>query len=98
MEEKFIDAVSSPPDTAFKVGDAVTLVMEERLGWLAIFYGFVLPLIVMVAVLIMVSAGGGSETEAALLGIGSLLPYYLLLYLFRQKIEKDFIFRAERKN
>jgi sigma-E factor negative regulatory protein RseC len=96
MEEKFIDAIAQPGER-FRAGDTVTLVMEERLGWIAIFYSFVLPFIVMVTVLFVMSGLGRGETEAALFGLGSLLPYYLLLYVFREKIEKDFSFKAERK-
>jgi sigma-E factor negative regulatory protein RseC len=68
------------------------------MGWKAIFYGFFLPLVVMVAVLFVSYALGSSEIQAALYGIGSLIPYYLLLYVFRKKIEKDFVFKAEKKN
>ncbi len=94
MEEKIIDAVSSDP--LYK-GDAVTVIMEEKLGRLAIFYGFFLPFIVMVSVLFTARGLGGSEPGAALLGVGSLLPYYLVLYTLRKKIEKDFIFKAEKR-
>ena len=52
----------------------------------------------MIAVLFTAHALGSSESEAALLGIGSLLPYYLALYTLRKKIEKDFIFKAEKKD
>ncbi len=97
MQEKIIDAVSSVP---VQEGDAVTVIMEEKLGWIALFYGFFLPFIVMVSVLFLLYALGSSEIKAALFGIGSLVPYYLVLYLFRKKIEKDFIFivKTEKKD
>jgi sigma-E factor negative regulatory protein RseC len=97
MKEKIIDAVSVS-DEPLRKGDTVTVIMEEKLGWLAVFYGFFLPFIVMMIVLFVSYGLGGSETEAALWGIGSLVPYYLLLYVFRKKIEKDFIFKAEKKD
>lgn len=94
MEEKIIEAVSSEP---LQKGDIVTVIMEEKLGWIAVFYGFLLPFILMVSVLFVAYALGSSEPKAALLGIGSLLPYYLVLYTLRKKIEKDFIFKAEKR-
>lgn len=97
MEEKIIDIIPAPPDS-LQIGDAVVVMMEEKLGWKAIFYGFFLPLIVMVTSLFFSYALGSSETGAALYGIGSLVPYYLLLYIFRGKLEKDLIFMAEKKN
>lgn len=97
MEEKIIDAIPVSREP-LKIGDTVVVMMEEKLGWKAIFYGFFLPLIVMVAVLFVSYALGSSETRAALYSLGSLIPYYLLLCVFREKIEKDFIFKAEKKN
>jgi sigma-E factor negative regulatory protein RseC len=97
MEEKIIDTVPVSRDP-LKIGDIVVVIMEEKLGWKAIFYGFFLPFIVMVTSLFVSYALGSSEIKAALYGIGSLIPYYLLLYVFREKIEKDFIFKAEKKN
>lgn len=93
MQEKIIDAVSREPLTP---GDTVTIKMEEKLGRLALFYGFILPFIVMIGVLFLLYLLGGSENSAALIALGSLVPYYLLLYVFRKKVEKDFIFFAEK--
>jgi sigma-E factor negative regulatory protein RseC len=96
MGEKIIDAVSISVQSLQK-GDAVTVFMEEKMGRQAVFYGFFLPFIVMIAVLFGSYALGSGDIKAALLGIGSLLPYYLLLYIFRDKIEKDFRFTVEKK-
>lgn len=95
MDEKIIDAV---PVGTLAVGDDVRIVMHEKLGTKAVFYGFFLPFLVMVTVLFLVNGFGGGEVTAALAGLGSLLPYYVLLYFFRSKVEKDFVFRAEKKN
>lgn len=97
MQEKIINAVPVSRDS-LQIGDTVVVTMEEKMGWKAIFYGFFLPLIVMVAVLFFSYALGSGETQAALYGIGSLVPYYLLLYVFREKVAKDFVFKAEKKD
>jgi sigma-E factor negative regulatory protein RseC len=94
MQEKIIDAVTHEP---LQVGDTVTIVMEEKMGWLAVLYGFVLPFVLLIAVLFGLYLSGRKETDAALYAIGSLVPYYILLYIFREKIEKDFVFKAEKK-
>ncbi|UCH94802.1 MAG: SoxR reducing system RseC family protein [Candidatus Aminicenantes bacterium] len=97
MEEKIIDTVPVSPDP-MQIGDTVVVVLEEKLGWRAVFYGFFLPFIVMVTVLFVSYALGSGETKAALYSIGSLIPYYLLLYVFREKIGKDFVFKSEKKD
>ena len=96
--EKIIEAISVSAPGSLKIGDRVTLMMEEKWGWLAVFYGFFLPFIVMITVLFAAYALGSSEIHAALYGMGSLVPYYLLLYGFRQRITGDLVIKAEKKS
>jgi positive regulator of sigma E activity len=95
--ERIIDAVVTPIEETLTVGERVNLVMEERWGWWAVFYGFLLPFVVMITVLFISYALGSGETGAALYGIGSLVPYYLLLYGFRSRITRDLVFKAEKQ-
>ena len=90
---KIIDAVAQEP---LNNGDSVTIKMEEKFGWTALFYGFILPFILLVLVLFVLHALGSSEIDTALSAIGSLVPYYMVLYFFKERIEKDFIFKAEK--
>ena len=92
MTEKYIETISGQ---TLEIGDEVTVIMAEKLGLKAIFYSFFLPFLVMVLVLVVLLTTGSSETIAALTAIGSLFPYYLILYRLRKNIGKDFIFRAE---
>jgi len=96
MTEKFIDTLAAPGDS-FKLGDSVTVIMAETLGRTALLYGIILPLIVMVFILVLFTALGRSEAQAGLFALGGLVPYYLLLYVFRQKVEKNFSFTVEKK-
>lgn len=92
MTEKYIETISRQE---LEIGDNVTVVMEEKLGLKAIFYSFFLPFLVMMLVLLIMLTSGAGETTSALAAIGSLLPYYLILYLTRKNIEKNFVFRSE---
>ncbi|MCU0288304.1 MAG: SoxR reducing system RseC family protein [Acidobacteria bacterium] len=92
-KEKIIDAITLEP---LKKDDAVLVKMEEKLGWIALFYAFFLPLFILLALLFSLPALGFSETLAGIIALGSLMPYYLVLYLFRKKIEKKFVFTAEK--
>ena len=95
QKEREILATSHQP---LKVGDTVSLEMEERLGWIALFYSFVLPFLIMILVLFGLFASGVSQTTSALIAVLSLAPYYLVLYRFRSKLEKDFVFLAVKKD
>ncbi len=92
MEEKYIDAWS---DRNFREGDRVTVILEKKLGWVALFYGIILPFIILVTVLAGLTLAGKSETISAITALLSLIPYYILLHFFSPKIEKKFSFKAE---
>lgn len=73
-------------------GDNVTVSMKQSTGFTALFLGYVLPLIIVIISLIILVALRYPELIAGLMSISSLLPYYLILYLFRKKINENFIF------
>lgn len=94
-KEKIIDAISAE---ALSNGDAVTVYMEARMGWKAVLYGFILPFIVLMGLLFILRSLGAPEVVAAPAALAGLAPYYLILYLLRKRIEKEFVFKAEKKN
>ena len=81
-----------------EVGDSVVVSMSGVNGRDAVVFAFVLPFIIMVAVLYCCLRLTSDEAAAALVGIGSLIPYYLILYLFRAKLKKRFSFVLENKS
>ncbi len=64
-------------------GAMVEINMQERHGWLGVFFAFVAPLLLVVGILFALAGPLGSEESAALVGLAALLPYYGLLYLTR---------------
>lgn len=95
MDEKIIEAQT---EESLVIGDEVRVVMAARLGWKAVNLGFIFPLVVMAGGLFISSALGVGDVYSSLIGLGCLFPYFVFLYLFRSRIEKDFVFRAEKKN
>lgn len=73
-------------------GQDVTVFMKKATGYAALFLGYVIPLILVVAVLIITNILNFSELSSALLSIGILIPYYSLIYLFKNKINNRFTF------
>ncbi len=93
QEEKIIDV------TGFynvKPGDRVTVIMNQSMGYAALFLGYLLPLIIVIAVLVTAVSSGLSELPSGLISIGSLAPYYLFLFLFRKRINKKFTFSIKQ--
>ena len=77
-------------------GDKVVVEVEQRLGWLAVLLAFVLPFLLMTAVL-WIAGMRWTETVAGTVALCSLLPYYGVLALFKGKLKRKFNFSA-RKN
>ncbi|MBK9389144.1 MAG: SoxR reducing system RseC family protein [Bacteroidetes bacterium] len=88
-EEKIIEVKGS-----FDVrnGDTVTVMMKQSTGFNALFLGYLLPLVIVITLLILLAIMKYSELASGLLAISSLLPYYLILYLLRKRINDKFIF------
>jgi sigma-E factor negative regulatory protein RseC len=61
----------------------------------ALLLGFGLPFVVLVAVLFTVLLITGNEGAAALSGLAALVPYYAVLFLFRNRIRDKLSFSIE---
>ena len=93
-KEKIIE-IKKHTATSHQVGDKVIVTMGKEEGRDAIILAFIIPFILMVGVLMIVLYFSKNEALAALLGIGTLIPYYLLLYLLKDKVTRKFAFRLE---
>jgi len=90
QEEKYLDVPTHGRE--YRVGEQVRVQVEKRLGLKAVALGYVLPLLVLLAVLITLITMGIPELKAAPLALLSLPVYYLALYASRKKLEKTFTF------
>lgn len=91
-KEKLVDVDMSGAES-LSVGQTVTVVAGERMGMTAVLLAFGLPLLLLLIALIAVVALTGSEKVAAIVSIAVLVPYYVVLFLCRDRIKKDFGFR-----
>ena len=88
-EEKIIE-VSGSYDV--KPGDTVTILMKQSMGYAALFLGYLLPLFAVVAILIFLISMKVPELSAGLLSLAILIPYYIVLFFFRKRINEKFTF------
>jgi len=91
-EEKIIEVVGN---YAVKQGDNVIVEMKLSMGYRALMLGYILPVILVIIVLIILAAAHISELSAGIMSISVLIPYYILLYIFRNKISKEFSFKIK---
>ncbi len=93
-EEKFVDVTNTL--TGLSVGDRVEVLLAQNQGFKAVFFGYGLPLIILLAVIFICNGITGREGFSALIGLGSLAPYYLLVFLFRKRITRSIEFKLRK--
>ena len=87
----------------FAVGDTVEVMVQQKMGWKAVILAYLLPFFVMLAV---VAVGSGIGNRIAEIGeevIGTvalcaMAVYYIVLGLFKDKLQREFSFTAKRKS
>ncbi|MDT8401151.1 MAG: SoxR reducing system RseC family protein [Bacteroidales bacterium] len=80
-----------------KAGDRVLVVMSQSLGFRALFMGYLLPFIIVMIVLITMTSLSFSEPLSGLTALLSLIPYYAVIYLKKEKIGKSFSFTIKKQ-
>ena len=88
-EEKIIEV---PGRYNVKPGDLVTILMKQSMGYAALLLGYVFPVITVIAVLIMLISLRVPELTSGLISLAILIPYYSVLYFFRNRINEKFTF------
>ncbi len=96
MEEKEISIQNYTGN--YQVGEKVNIIMARALATKALTIGYIFPFLLIVILLLGLSAMGINELQAGIISLTTLLPYYLLIYLFRNKIERKFIFSIRKYN
>ena len=73
-------------------GQDVTLVLGASMGLKAVLLCYVAPLAVLLAVIIGLGALGAGELMSGLIGLAAVGLYYFLLWLFRKRIRREYVF------
>lgn len=88
--------VPTSPWQNYQVGDTVILQLKASMGHKAVWIGYVIPLIILMAVLLGVTATGVHELKAGLLSIAAVALYYLAVWLFQEKLKNEYIFSIKQ--
>lgn len=89
--EKAVE-VPTDPYASYGVGDEVEVLLKASMGMKAVWLAYFLPLVVLLAVILGLIGLGVGEVAAGLSGIAAVGVYYLLLWLFRDRLRNEYIF------
>lgn len=91
VKDKIID-IETPKAANYMVGQHVTVTLKESLGYKALLLGYLIPLVILVLTLVLMLAVSGNEPLSALVAVLLMVPYYLMVYIKRDKLRKTFNF------
>ena len=98
-------------DEQWAVGDSVEVMVQQKMGWKAVVLAYLLPFFVMLAVMFIGNGllamddeatgllGDEAKREAVLgtVALCAMAVYYLVLGMFKDKLQKEFSFTARKR-
>ena len=79
----------------FSVGQNVIVSASKDVANKALLLGFGIPFLLLICVLLITLRLTNEEGFAALVAVGSLVPYYFMIWLMRDKIQQRISFQIE---
>ena len=98
-KEMTVTLANSPsPIADIKVGDEVEVMVQQKMGWKAVVLAYLLPFFVMLAVMLIGNAIWAVREEIlGTIALCAMALYYLLLGMFKDKLQKEFSFTARKR-
>ena len=86
-------------DEQWAVGNEVEVMVQQKMGWKAVMLAYLLPFFVMLAVMFIGNAIWAVREEIlGTVALCAMAVYYLVLGMFKDKLQKEFSFTAKKKN
>ncbi len=92
VAEKIVEVQNFNTERKYEQGQQVTISLKKSLGYRALFLGYLLPFLLVLATLIVSLQLTRNEAHAALLSLLIVIPYYSFLYVKRDVIKSSFRF------
>ncbi|MBO8468137.1 MAG: SoxR reducing system RseC family protein [Bacteroidetes bacterium] len=89
--------VPTDPYATWKEGDQVRVMLRQTMGLKAVWISYVVPLLILMILILTLSAVGLHEVYTGLISICAVAVYYLVIYLLRDRLAKDFVFYLKEK-
>ncbi len=97
VEAKIVE-VENSGYTQYEPGERVNVLLKKSLGHKALYISYLIPLLILVAILLSLSAAGAGDLLTGLAILGGLALYYSIVYLFRERFRKEYVFTIEKLN
>jgi sigma-E factor negative regulatory protein RseC len=92
-KEKIIDVFCDAAAKNLQVGQQVMVTTSGTVAAKALLWGFGLPFVLLISVLVIVLSLTSSEGLSALCALAALIPYYFMLWLLRDRMRDELSFQ-----
>jgi positive regulator of sigma E activity len=89
--------VPTDPNVARNIGDEVNVVLKQSMGMKAVWISYVIPLLILMILVLSLSALKVHELLTGLAAIAGVGLYYLIVFLFRDKLADEYVFYIKDK-
>lgn len=96
MKVKTVDVYCTDA-AAYQVGQQVVVSTSMKVANRALLVGFGLPLLVLLVTLVVARALDCDEATAGLTAVAMLVPYFLMVWVLRDRIGRSVTFQIEEK-
>lgn len=83
---------------SLSIGQEVNVVLRASMGHKAVWLAYVVPLVVMTAVLLGLLALGAGELAAGLASLAAVAAWYLCIWIFRKRLQNGYVFEIREIN
>jgi len=94
MDEKTVDIANDGGQ--YQVGQQVRITGEKSTGLLAVLLAFVIPFLLILLCLFILRYYISNEALSGTIALSVLVPYYIIISLFNNKLKNKFQFRIEQ--
>jgi len=94
MENKEVEVFDTSGN--FHEGEEVNIILQQSLGFKALLFGYVVPFFLVLIALFTLNAFTKNEVIIGIGALGTLVPYYLILYALKDYFEKVFSFKIQK--
>ncbi|MFI3323649.1 MAG: SoxR reducing system RseC family protein [Rikenellaceae bacterium] len=87
--------VELPTGRSFEVGDQVEVAISYQMGIMSVVVAYIIPLVILLVALVAALSLNIGEGSAAIIALGVVALYYVGVYIFRSKLDKQIKFTIE---
>ncbi len=95
-EQDKVVMLPTDPYEEYKVGDEVQIYTKMSMGLKAVWISYVIPLLILMILILSLSSVVGNEFLRGGIAVAGVAFYYLVIWLFREKLSDQFEFYIKK--